>query len=143
MCKVVVRLAWVATATVIWAGPSLGSAAAAELRVATFRCDVTPPLGYLTYPPAFKPLEKIEHPLLAKGIVLDDGHTAVRPVRHRLVRDSAIRRTTCSAARWPKAPGPIPHGSRCIRSTSTPRRSPTTTPTGCSCRPRTRRRAPT
>src|SRR5271167_4767265 len=46
---------------------------AAELPVATFRCDVTPPLGYLTYPPTFKPLEKIEHPLLAKGIVLDDG----------------------------------------------------------------------
>jgi len=46
---------------------------AAELRVATFRCDVTPPLGFLTYPPTFKPLEKIEHPLLAKGIVLDDG----------------------------------------------------------------------
>jgi hypothetical protein len=46
---------------------------AAELRVATFRCDITPPLGYLTYPPTFKPLEKIEHPLLAKGIVLDDG----------------------------------------------------------------------
>ncbi len=46
---------------------------AAELRVATFRCDVTPPLGFLAYPPTFKPLEKIEHPLLAKGIVLDDG----------------------------------------------------------------------
>jgi len=44
-----------------------------KLRVATFRCDVTPPLGFLTYPPTFKPLEKIEHPLLAKGIVLDDG----------------------------------------------------------------------
>ena len=73
MRKVVVRLAWVAAATVIWAGLPLGSAAAAELRVATFRCDVTPPLGYLTYPPAFEPLEKIEHPLLAKGIVLDDG----------------------------------------------------------------------
>ena len=60
-------------ATAIWAGLPFGSAVAAELRVATFRCDVTPPLGYLTYPPAFEPLEKIEHPLLAKGIVLDDG----------------------------------------------------------------------
>ena len=46
---------------------------AAELRVATFRCDVTPPLGFVTFPPTFKPLETIEHPLLAKGIVLDDG----------------------------------------------------------------------
>src|SRR5208283_1051228 len=51
---------------------------AAELRVATFRCDVTPPLGFLAYPPTFKPLEIIEHPLLSKGIVLDDG-------RHRYV----------------------------------------------------------
>ena len=58
----------------IWDLVAAGSLAeAAELRVATFRCDVTPPLGYLTYPPTFKPLEKIEHPLLAKGIVLDDG----------------------------------------------------------------------
>jgi hypothetical protein len=41
------------------------------LRLATFRCDVTPPLGYLTYPPTWKPLEKIEHPLLAKGVVIE------------------------------------------------------------------------
>ena len=73
MRKVVVVLVWVAAATAAWAWPSLGSAVAAELRVATFRCDVTPPLGYLTYPPVCQPLEKIEHPLLAKGIVLDDG----------------------------------------------------------------------
>ena len=32
------------------------------LRVAAFRCDVTPRLGFLSYPPCFKPLEKIEHP---------------------------------------------------------------------------------
>jgi hypothetical protein len=73
MRKVAVRLVWVAAAGTIWGWLPLGSAAAAELRVATFRCDVTPPLGYVTYPPAFAPLEKIEHPLLAKGIVLDDG----------------------------------------------------------------------
>ena len=48
MRKVVVGLVWVVAATTIWAWPSLGSAVAAELRVATFRCDVTPPLGYLT-----------------------------------------------------------------------------------------------
>jgi hypothetical protein len=46
---------------------------AAELRVATFTCDLTPPLGSLSYP-SLKPLENIEHPLLAKGIVLDDGN---------------------------------------------------------------------
>ena len=53
MCKVVIRLAWVAAATAIWAWLPLSSATAAELRVATFCCDVTPPLGYLTYPPTF------------------------------------------------------------------------------------------
>jgi hypothetical protein len=73
MYKVAVRLVWVAAAIATWAWPPSGSASAGELRVATFRCNVTPPLGYLTYPPAFKPLETIEHPLLAKGIVLDDG----------------------------------------------------------------------
>lgn len=51
------------------------SLAAAEdtgrLRLATFCCDVTPPLGSPTY--GGKPLETIETPLLAKGIVVDDG----------------------------------------------------------------------
>ncbi len=46
---------------------------ASGLRVATFRCDVTPNLGepliWTT------PATKIEDPLWAKGIVLDDGHT--------------------------------------------------------------------
>ena len=41
------------------------------LRVAAFRADVTPPLGSFIY--GLKPLETIEHPLLAKGIVLEDG----------------------------------------------------------------------
>ncbi len=45
---------------------------AAELRVATFTCDLTPPLGSLSFP-SMKPLANIEHPLLAKGIVLDNG----------------------------------------------------------------------
>ncbi len=45
---------------------------AAGLRVATFRCDVTPPLGQPIYS-GYKPLATIEHPLWAKGIVLDDG----------------------------------------------------------------------
>jgi len=42
-----------------------------KLRVATFCCDVTPPLGSPSY--GGKPLETVETPLLAKGIVLDDG----------------------------------------------------------------------
>jgi len=40
--------------------------------LATFCCDVTPPLGTPIYS-SYKPLEVIEQPLLAKGVVLDDG----------------------------------------------------------------------
>ena len=41
-----------------------------SFRIATFRCDVTPPLGQPIYS-SYKPLAVIEHPLLAKGFVLD------------------------------------------------------------------------
>ena len=56
-----------------------------ELKLATFRCDVTPPLGghpliWLT------PAKTVEDPLWAKGVVLDDGHERHRVVRRRLVR---------------------------------------------------------
>ncbi len=64
--------AGLAAAAVVGAWSPVALTAAAELRVATFRCDLTPPLGHPAYP-KYKPLEKIEHPLLAKGIVLDDG----------------------------------------------------------------------
>ena len=47
-----------------------GAAETARFRLATFQCDVTLPLGDLLYS---KPLATIEHPLLAKGVVLDDG----------------------------------------------------------------------
>lgn len=47
-------------------------AAAGSKRIATFQCDVTPPLGTPIYS-SFKGLEVIEHPLLAKGIVLEDN----------------------------------------------------------------------
>jgi hypothetical protein len=50
--------------------PPAGSAAE-QPRVATFRCDVTPPLGQPIYS-SYKPLAEVEHPLLAKGIVLED-----------------------------------------------------------------------
>jgi hypothetical protein len=73
MRHVLARLSVTAAVAAAWTWSPLSCTGAAELRVATFRCDVTPPLGYLTYPPVFKALEKIEHPLLAKGIVLDDG----------------------------------------------------------------------
>ena len=44
------------------------------MKLATFRCDVTPPLHghpliWLT------PVETVEDPLWAKGVVLDDGKT--------------------------------------------------------------------
>ena len=45
--------------------------AAEEFRVATFRCDITPPLGQPMYGDI--PLRTVEQPLLAKGIVLDAG----------------------------------------------------------------------
>src|SRR5574340_684983 len=44
----------------------------ASLRVATFCCDLTPPLGQPIYS-SYQPLATIEHPLLAKGIVIDDA----------------------------------------------------------------------
>ncbi len=41
-------------------------------RIATFVCDVTPPPGTPIYS-SLKPLEVIEHPLLAKGIIIEDA----------------------------------------------------------------------
>lgn len=45
-----------------------------QLRVATFRCDVTPPIG--GHPLIWlDQIESVEDPLWAKGIVLDDGQS--------------------------------------------------------------------
>ncbi|HID77263.1 MAG TPA: hypothetical protein EYP56_14865 [Planctomycetaceae bacterium] len=46
--------------------------AGGPLRLATFQCDVTPPLGEPIYS-SYQPLATVEHPLLAKGVVLEDG----------------------------------------------------------------------
>jgi hypothetical protein len=46
------------------------AAGAEPLRLATFESDVTLPLGDILYS---ETLKTIEHPLLAKGVVLDDG----------------------------------------------------------------------
>jgi len=54
-------------------GLSMQASVAADprpLRLATFQSDVTLPLGDVLYS---ETLQTIEHPLLAKGIVLDDG----------------------------------------------------------------------
>jgi len=57
-------------ATLAWTASAAQSAQPPRFRVATFRSDVTLPLGDRLY--SF-PLKTVEHPLLAKGIVLDDG----------------------------------------------------------------------
>jgi hypothetical protein len=54
------------------AGSHVHSAEPPTLRVVTFQCDVTPPLGEAIYS-SYEPLATVEHPLLAKGIVLHDG----------------------------------------------------------------------
>ena len=56
--------------------PALSPLQAAQrepLRVAAFTCDVTPPLGHPLCGGWIKPLEAVDDPLLAKGVVLADG----------------------------------------------------------------------
>ncbi len=50
-----------------------GQADAGGLRVASFVCDVTPPLGHPLCGGWIKPLAVVDEPLLAKGVVLSDG----------------------------------------------------------------------
>ncbi len=54
-------------------GPQTFAAEAAAVRLSTFRCDVTPPLDGRSFGGWAQPLTKLEDPLWAKGIVLDDG----------------------------------------------------------------------
>jgi hypothetical protein len=61
---------WLTAAVLSCAAPE-GDALAAPLRVATFRCDVTPWPGEALVWTA--KLVKVEDPLLAKGILLEDG----------------------------------------------------------------------
>jgi len=64
---------WVQLAVLALAFPQLLSGAEParpqSVHVATFRCDVTPPMGEPIYS-SYRPLSVVEHPLLAKGIVL-------------------------------------------------------------------------
>jgi hypothetical protein len=66
------RLRWLAITVACCVAGVAMDVSAAPLRVATFQCDVTPPSGAAIYS-SYKPLATVEHPLLAKGIVLDDG----------------------------------------------------------------------
>ena len=71
--SVVAGAAWaVCAAVLLVSGPS-EAGAAGRLRVATFRCDVTPPHGHPLCGGLTAPLSTVEDPLWAKGIVLDDG----------------------------------------------------------------------
>ena len=77
MLRSMFRIVLPAIAALAATGAPAPAAEPAGLRVATFRCDVTPPVGGQTLI-SFTPLEIVEDPLLAKGIVFDDG-------RHRYV----------------------------------------------------------
>ena len=65
--------AFVLIAAVQFVGLPAVAEEAAVVRVATFRCDVTPPLAGKFFGGWDQPLTKLEDPLWAKGIVLDDG----------------------------------------------------------------------
>ena len=131
--------AWLPAAVLCLSEWSTGACPAAPLKVATFRCDVTPPLGAAIYS-GYKPLATVEHPLLAKGIVLDDGRrryvlcavdwcelcNSTHTLFRRKMAEAAGTETSLA---WP-----------CRRSTSTRRRWATATPSGCWSRSTTRRR---
>ncbi|MBU4271312.1 MAG: hypothetical protein KKE86_04530 [Planctomycetes bacterium] len=68
--------AFVITVLSVFVFSPLRAQAADELRVATFRCDITPPLGQPMF--SCDALRTVEQPLLAKGIVLEaDGRRYV------------------------------------------------------------------
>ena len=62
-----------ALACVVWFCGAMQPAVAAGPRVASFRVDVTPPLGSPLVGGWVQPLVAIDDPLWAKGIVLEDG----------------------------------------------------------------------
>lgn len=50
--------------------PARGESLAPQLQLATFSCDVTPPLGHPLMGGGIKPAERIDDPLFAHGLVL-------------------------------------------------------------------------
>lgn len=66
-------LPWIAVALVFLIGGTAGAADSPGFRVATFRVEITPPLGSPLCGGWIKPLAGVDDPLWAKGIVLDDG----------------------------------------------------------------------
>ncbi len=72
MRRLLLRALFTAVVTLLLSMGICRSAAAAELQLAVFHCDLTPPIGghpliWLT------PVEEVETPLLAKGVVLQEG----------------------------------------------------------------------
>ena len=70
MSRSMLRAVLLSAVIACWVGLPVLAGDAPQFRVATFQSEVTLPLGELLYA---KPLATVEHPLLAKGIVLDDG----------------------------------------------------------------------
>jgi len=71
-----VYFGFVAATCLLVASPVEGGqpeSTSARLRVAPFIADITPPMGEPICGGLCKPTESIEHPLLAKGVVLQDG----------------------------------------------------------------------
>jgi len=67
--------------------------------IAPFSCDITPPLGTPWYP-SYGPLGEIEHPLLAKGVVLEDagGRYVLCALDYCELRNSAYDRACATLA---------------------------------------------
>ena len=122
------------------AAAAVSFVAAADRRAAACAGDVTPRRGRNI--PSLKPMEVIDRPLLAKGIVLDDG-------RRRYILCAIDWCEICNSTyalfcrKIAKGAGTDPRGSRCMRTTSRPHPWPTSTPSGCSRGPRAHPRCPT
>lgn len=70
MCATIRSFFLAVSVCLLIASAPLAGAAAEPLRVATFQCDVTPPIGHWLYA---HPTKTVEHPLLAKGVLLEQG----------------------------------------------------------------------
>lgn len=71
MKRLAVNICIAFSATTLCFGAMSSPALAEELQVATFTCDITPPMGLPCY--TTDVVHKVEWPLLAKGIVLQSG----------------------------------------------------------------------
>ena len=99
---------WLIGLTILAVSPSVAlSAESRQLRVATFSCDVTPPLGGASADLDHAGRPRSRTPLLAKGIVLDDGQSAIRALCRGPGAACATRRICCSAARLPRQLAPM------------------------------------